>query len=367
MKILDLRPLWVRLFSRRSAHSTETSAGPLAGIVRSVMNRRVAARPAPPTQPFLISVGNLALGGTGKTPVVMDLARSLGAAGVRGAILTRGYGSPLAGPLVVSPDNTRAGDEARLMASGVAGVAWPVIQSHDRANGWCFLQENFPDLRLVLLEDAHQSAGLPRHLDLVILDSWDVKNFGREARLVPWTGRVFPFGPWREDAEGAERAAALLVESDREDLPRLSVHGQPVFAFQRRQTLRWMQGDEARASGGLRWALLSGIARPEGFERAAAGALPGQVVLSARCRDHSPYGVRMVERILRAADEAGAEAIATTAKDWVKLADLWRDPRPLVVLDLHLVWKQENAPGQWLAERAGLPFQDANQSGFTEP
>ena len=74
-----------------------------------------------------------------------------------------------------------------------------------------------------------------------------------------------------------------------------------------------------------------------------------------------------MQRIRQALDKEGATAVATTAKDWVKMAPLWRDERPVALLDLQLVWKQENALGRWLAERAGLPFHPCDQSGSTAP
>lgn len=355
MKILELRPAWVRLFAGRPPAREPFPLGGWGRLLGAIIRRRARQRPVPPRTPFLISVGNLALGGTGKTPVVMDLTRRFGAAGVRGAILTRGYGSGLKGPLVITDDNPAAGDEARLMATEAAPWRWPVIQSSDRSLGLEFLRAEYPDTQVALLEDAHQSARLARHLDLLILDAWGSRERDGQPRLVPRTGPVFPLGPWRENATGARRAAALLVETS-VPVPAISIHGQPVFAFSRRTELRWRKPGPADPAQPRRWGLISGIARPEGFEQAALEICPGRVVMAARCRDHAPYDARLVARILAGLNEQGVTAIATTAKDWVKLAPLWRDDRPLAILDLRLVWRQENALDHWLAERAGLPF-----------
>ena len=94
------------------------------GLHARFMARRVAARAAPPEDVFVVSVGNIALGGTGKTPVTLALARDLDRRGRRGAILTRGFGSRLKGPLPVDAGNGLAGDEARLMAAGLLLRRW---------------------------------------------------------------------------------------------------------------------------------------------------------------------------------------------------------------------------------------------------
>ena len=287
MKILEWRSPWIRLFAGQPPARENFLTRNWGRLMSRVICRRALDRPRPPATPFLLSVGNLALGGTGKTPVVMDLASRFGRTGARGAILTRGYGSRLKGPSVISPENPAAGDEARLMAQNVSVFGWPVVQSRQRSRGLDFLREEFPETQIALLEDAHQSAGLARHLDLVILDAWGAVGPDGGKRLVPRTGPVFPLGPWRENATGARRASALLVESA-EEVPSISIHGQPVFAFRRQTSLRFT-GETAQDMGATRrWGLISGIARPEGFEAAALDLLPGEVGLSMRCRDHAP-------------------------------------------------------------------------------
>lgn len=379
MKVLDWRPPWIRLFSNHKPSGSHLLSRASARIVRYWVNRRVEHRPEPPQKPFLISVGNLALGGTGKTPVVMDLAASFARRGIPGAILTRGYGSSLSGPLVVEPDNRQAGDEARLMSERLMSErlmseclpserlpwkSWPVIQAAQRSTGLVACQEIFPDREIVLLEDAHQSAGLPRHLDLVIVDSWAVREAGSGPVLVPATGPVFPFGAWREDAAGARRAAALLVEGEGH-IPRMSSHQQKVFSFHREQSLSMVQGNHEGKD--LRWGLISGIARPEPFENAACRALEGEVGVSIRLRDHAPYDRGLVQKCRATFAREGVEAILTTAKDWIKLRTFWDDPRPLAILDLHIVWDEKNALDRWLVERADLADRFPDQSGSRAP
>ncbi len=352
MKIVDFRPRMVRRFTRPDSLPSAPGLVSrwLGGITDRVIKRRVLNRPSPTDKPLLVSVGNLALGGTGKTPVVISLAQGLAAEGLRGVILTRGYGSSLPGPLLVQADDLLAGDEARMMAGVLAELSWPVVQSRNRPLGLRFIEEEKIQADVILLEDAHQTEGLPRHIDLLILDPWRVKEKKSCEFLEPATGDVFPLGPWRESSSGARRAAAILVEGS-EATPARSILGQPVFAFERSVGLRNIQGSLPEGDT-RKWALVSGIARPERFEVSARQCLGDEPVLSVRCRDHARFSPRLVQRILREMESSKAEGLITTGKDWVKLSAVWNDERPVMVLDLNLIWRgKENALIHWLAER----------------
>ncbi len=366
MRILDLRPFYVRRFSRpgQPPKSPGFFGEALGWLQAQVMARRVAQRPAVAPGPLLVSVGNLALGGTGKTPVVMSLAEGLAALGISGAILTRGYGSSLGGPLQVLPDNSAAGDEARMMAAHLEGFGWPVVQARQRKAGLDFLLGQAAGYQIILLEDAHQTGGLPRDLDLVILDNWKTRESSEGWILEPATGSVFPFGPWRESYRGAERAEVFLIE-EQAHVSLVGNRGQLVFAFSRETKLRQVRGEEVSA-GDLKWGVVSGIARPEKLEDAIQGML-AMVVLSVRCQDHVPYTRATVHKLTAALDQAGAQGLVTTEKDWVKLSSLWEDPRPVLVLDLELKWQQKNALLHYLKERVGEAKTGIDQSGSTAP
>ncbi|MBU8871995.1 MAG: tetraacyldisaccharide 4'-kinase [Gemmatimonadales bacterium] len=366
MKVVDLRPGHVKL--ALSLWSGALPVGKPANrlpvwisparlygkLLERVMARRVSQRPAPPeSRPFLLSIGNLALGGTGKTPVVGALAEELASRGLQGAILTRGFGSALAGPIVVEASNPLAGDEARWHAGRMEGTGWTIIQSRNRPRGLKFLGKNRPRLDVVLIEDGHQTAGLARHLDLVILDQWDSKDSGKQDSLLPLTGPVFPFGPWRESAAGANRADILLVESE-QDVPDTSVDGCPVVVFRRRMKLRDSQSQSDVLSTPFSWVGLSGIAHPIAFERGvmrAVGSCPAVVI---RCSDHVRYTPDLVRSVLLEMKKSGAKSLVTTAKDWVKLEALWPEDVPLVVADLDIWWGDRNALPDIIEERVGL-------------
>jgi len=231
MRVLDKRPrtvrfmsnLWgrgpsVRGFMAKKPESTHLAARFTAKVADGLIARRVAARNLSEACPALVSIGNLALGGTGKTPVVAALADDLASAGWKGAVLTRGFGSPLTGPLTVDPDNDLAGDEARLIAATLVARGWPVIQARRRKKGLDHLLEVYPGTEVVIVEDGHQTAHLGRHLDVVILDGWFVNQADGREKVCAATGPVFPFGPWRESSAGADRAGIWLLETEK-DMP----------------------------------------------------------------------------------------------------------------------------------------------------
>ena len=363
MRILDLRPRTVRFMSylwgrgpsvrgplARREEPLHPAVRCVAKVADGFIARRVAARRPPESCPAIISIGNLALGGTGKTPVVAALAKDLAAVGRKGAVLTRGFGSSLAGPLTVAADNVLAGDEARVMAAALSSRGWPVIQARHRARGLEHLREAYPATEVVLVEDGHQTARLGRHLDVVILDGWTVAAEGGCDKVCAVTGPVFPFGPWRESAVGADRAGIWLLETD-EEMPAEGVGGQTVASFRRRLTLRETLDGRQVDPAGSRPVVLSGIARPEAFEQALGNVLKREPVLAVRCGDHARYARGMVRKISRAARAEGADLLVTTAKDWVKLRPFWPPGFPVVVADLEICWGHDKTLPALVEER----------------
>ncbi|MEN8007466.1 MAG: tetraacyldisaccharide 4'-kinase [Candidatus Krumholzibacteriota bacterium] len=365
MRILDLRPRTVRFMSslwRKGApvrgclakrpDSRNPFTNLMGKVTDNVVARRVAARKPAAGGPAIVSVGNLALGGTGKTPVVTALARDLADDRWRGAVLTRGFGSPLSGPLAVDPGNVLAGDEARLMAAALDPCQWPVIQARHRARGLEYLVEEHPGIEIVIVEDGHQTARLGRHLDVVILDAWTVDDVQGSPRIHPVTGAVFPFGPWRESSAGAERAGIWLLETE-EPVPAEGMNGQAVAAFSRHLSLRDAQEGSLFETPDGRFAVLSGIARPAAFEKALEQVLVHEPVLSIRFGDHADYTPRDAADIRREVEEAGADFLVTTAKDWVKLEPFWSNGPRVLLADLEIRWGGESTLPELVAERLG--------------
>ena len=360
MQVLDWRPraekLLTGLWSRDMA-SPGGAPGPvrnrLEKIHAALMRRYLASRPDPPSGPLIVSVGNLALGGTGKTPVVAALAAELAARGHTGCVLTRGFRSPLAGPCEVTPQTVLAGDEARLLAQLLAATGWRVVQARDRAAGLRHVLSAPDAPAVILLEDAHQTRGVGRHLDIVILDHWAMATGADGPVVEPRTGAVFPCGPYRESAAGAGRAAIWLLESDTAVPPR-GAGGGVVTTFRRSMSCRPANGPAQVAARLPRQAaLVCGIARPGRFEAGAAPLLADPAVLAVRLADHETYAPRLVAGIVEAMTAAGAQDLVTTAKDWVKLEPFWPVDRPVFVMDLLISWGNAPTLPDLVGERLG--------------
>jgi len=243
----------------------------------------------------VVCVGNLTLGGTGKTPTVLALAHLLRAQGRRPAILSRGYGGRLAGPVRVDPSSHRAadvGDEPLLLAA-----AAPVYVARDRKAGAQAALAAGADI--LLMDDGFQNPSLEKTLSLVVVDG--AAGFGNR--------RVFPAGPLREPvAAGFARAHALVMVGADARAAAFGFAG-PV-----------LRADLVPAPGawaGVPVVAFAGIGRPEKFFDTVAqtGAL---VRATYPFADHHAYSRRQIERLLAIAAERGALPV-TTEKDWVRL------------------------------------------------
>ncbi len=261
----------------------------------------------------VISVGNVRVGGSGKTPVVAEVARLLGAAGERPAILSRGYGREHAdrGVTVVS-DGTRiradvahAGDEPLLLARALPGV--PVLVCEQRYLAGLEAEQHF-GATVHLLDDGFQHVQLARDVDLVLVDGRDLDD------------RVLPAGRLREPIANARTAHALLAQGDAGEARRMAEGLGIPQAFGVARTIgapvNLATGEDVPADA--RMFAVAGIARPERFfdDLRAAGAT---VVGTRVFRDHHRFRASDVQAIAQAARQAGAEVVVTTEKDAVRL------------------------------------------------
>ncbi|MFQ5464894.1 MAG: tetraacyldisaccharide 4'-kinase [Thermodesulfobacteriota bacterium] len=273
----------------------------------------------------VISVGNLTVGGTGKTPVVIHIAAFLVREGTRPVILSRGYKGSARGLTVVS-DGTRllagpaeAGDEPYLAATRLPGV--PVIVCKDRARAGEYAVKKFsPDF--ILLDDGFQHLALARDVNILLVDSRT--GFGG--------GRLLPRGVLREPVSAARRADVVLLKGGgggggaaaRGDIPQaLKALGKPVLRFDYRPValVNVADGSEAspKALGGKSVAALSALADPRSFH-SSLEALGARVAEAVTFPDHHAYTREDLERVKDAA--AGADFVVTTEKDAVKLKGL---------------------------------------------
>jgi len=286
------------------------AALPLSKLWSLATARRIARGvPFDPGIP-VICVGNLTVGGSGKTPVVRELVRTLISVGAAPHILMRGHGGKLRGPVRVDPAIHRAGDvgdEALMMAADA-----PVWIARARAEGAKAAAAS--GAQLIVMDDGHQNPDVRKSLSLIAVDG--------ETRDGEWPfgdGRVFPAGPLREPfTAGLTRADAvvLLLPSDGEGSdPEL------LDLFQTKPVLL-ARLTAAPPPPGPQLGF-AGIAKPWRMERAlrAAGCDLAAFVSLA---DHQPLSERMLTGIAARAAALGA-GLLTSEKDWARLSPAWRD------------------------------------------
>lgn len=263
------------------------------------------------TEPYrstakVVCVGNLTTGGTGKTPIAMEIARRLIARGSRPVFLTRGYGGRVRGPSFVAADDraSHVGDEPLLLAT----VA-PVVVSRDRTAGAKLAEEHGFDV--IIMDDGHQNFSLEKDLSLVVVDS--EAGFGNN--------RVLPAGPLREPvAQGLSRADAVIINGN-EIRPDFAEIALPTIRSRLAPT-----GDKSWS--GKRAVAFAGIGRPEKFFRSLA-SLGAEIVDARPYGDHHTYTQSEIARLKARARAANARLV-TTEKDYMRLTPAEREGIELV-------------------------------------
>ena len=304
-------PRWWYVRGSRHAIVTRTLLKPASWLWAAVTARRIAR--ATPVDPgtAVISIGNLTVGGSGKTPVAREVLRLLRAAGVEAHALSRGYGGRETGPLRV--DLTRhtaedVGDEPLMLA--LDSPAWI---ARDRSAG--ARAAVAAGATTLVLDDAHQNSVLKKTLSLVVVDG--------ETRGDEWPfgdGGVFPSGPMREPLKtGLARADAVIVLLPT-DLAEVDPELTAVFGDLPTFISRLTPATPPPAGPQLGFA---GIAKPWKVERSliAAGC---DLVEFAPFPDHATYREEDLRFLVDRAGMLGA-GMVTTEKDWVRLPPAWRD------------------------------------------
>lgn len=276
----------------------------------------------------VISIGNLAVGGRGKTPLVELTASMLMGAGRPVAILSRGYGGAFRGDVLVVSDGERvladteaAGDEPVMLARALPGAV--VAVGRDRARVGRAVESAF-GARVHVLDDGFQHLRLFRDLDVVCVDAEDLR------------ARPLPAGALRERLSALGRAHVVAVSGEDQDEARAAMASlvrdlDPARVFRvRRQPAGFFDRAGLAVPAPARAFLLTGIARPERV--AADVARQGtSVVGHAVFADHHRFRAEEVEASARRAADAGAGAIVTTAKDAVRLPPAPAGSLPVVV------------------------------------
>ena len=289
--------------------------------------RRALVRPRRVPVP-VVCVGNLVVGGAGKTPVALSIGARLGNLGCTVHFLTRGYGGVARGPLRVDPGRHGAGevgDEALLLAA-----AAPTWVARQRAAG--AFAAAAAGAEVVVMDDGFQNPTLVKDLSLVVVDG--EYGFGNE--------RAMPAGPLREDvARGLRRAdAVVLLGPDPGNLAgRLSRAGPVLLRANLEPT------PECRRFAGKPVVAFAGIGRPEKVFATLAGM--GCRVLGRHAfPDHHRYSPDEIMKLVEEANERDA-TLVTTEKDFVRLS---REAWPMVeVLSVRLAWADPEALDRLLA------------------
>ncbi|HEY1732136.1 MAG TPA: tetraacyldisaccharide 4'-kinase [Terriglobales bacterium] len=242
----------------------------------------------------VVSIGNLAAGGSGKTPFVIALGEMLRRRGVSFDVLSRGYGRKTRGVALVNPDGASSefGDEPLLIARKLGAS---VVIGEDRYAAGRFAEENFGP-RLHLLDDGFQHRALARDFDIVMVNASDLQD------------RIFPMGRLREPLAALARADAIVLTNDMsaEKLP--LVH-QAVWRV--RRDIVAPPVDEPCVA-------FCGIARPGNFF-AQLRATSMNLAATRSFGDHHSYTRSDIRTLLALRAKAGATCFVTTEKDAINL------------------------------------------------
>ena len=303
----------------------------------------------------VISVGNLSVGGTGKTPLVEWLARTLLERGRRPVILTRGYGRRSgAGLIALEPEPGRApdphlvGDEPAWLARALPAV--PIVVGADRYQAGRLAEERF-NVDVHLLDDGFQHLALERDVDIVTLDA--TQGLTDQAML--------PAGRLREPPSALARADFVVVT--RSELADPAPLEAQVLEINRRAAIfrsrtKLCRLVDARSGTTLPPETLRGqpvhafcgIGNPQAFfdDLTSWGF---QVAERAIFRDHYVYGAKEIERLGARARAAGARALLVTAKDAINFPEAWRAEVPVLACAVEIELDQGRALAEALLAR----------------
>lgn len=290
----------------------------------------------------VISVGNLTVGGTGKTPVVIALANWLHTQGKRVGVVSRGYGRDDEKQIVlvsdgqhILVDSQKAGEEPVLIASRCPGI--PIIVGADRHAAGTQLLSQF-SCDVLILDDGFQHLALKRDADLLLVDA--ESRFGN--------GYLLPRGPLREPSTSIERATALIVtrasSTENDVIAKLGVSdareipmGISRFSLAGFVNLRTGEVLAQETMRGTRCVAFCGIAKPESFSTMLENAgLTIQERLSFP--DHWRYSSEDLQKIWDTTEGCAPKIVITTEKDAVKIRHRLPESLDVFAARIELEW-----------------------------
>ena len=279
----------------------------------------------------IISVGNITVGGTGKTPTVIYLANYLKGNGKKVAILSRGYGRSTSGMVLVSNGSEikttwqDVGDEPYLMAIKLNSI--PIVVDEDRFRGGKFLKKKFnPDV--ILLDDGFQHRAINRDLDLVLVNSGDTK----------YDHKLIPYGILREPWLNIKRGSAIILtkinlkQSNPFLFRKVQETGMPIFCSFVKTSISPLSPVKLKSVDGCKVFIVSAIGDPFGFKKSVK-KLGCKILGEKVFPDHYKYSES--DWTLLETLSVNADYIITTEKDWVKLAS-FTISKPLIIIEMSL-------------------------------
>ncbi len=291
-----------------------------AGLRFNQASQRLRQRRAP--RP-VVSIGNLTTGGTGKTPMAVELVQRLQQLGHKPAVLLRGYG-------IEHYESKANSDEVEVLRNQL-GIAVPVEPHPNRRRAARQVLDRKPDTTCFVLDDGFQHRRLARDLDLVLVDA--TRPFGFD--------HLLPRGQLREPKRALRRADAVIVTRANRVSPEQRAqldqqiaryHGKPPLAHAAHRWVGTMLAGHRSSIDTLADKVVfgvSGIGNPADFEQQLHDHCE-RVVGCQPFDDHHRYTRDEVRGIMHTAVERGANAVVTTEKDWVK----WRKYASKVKLPL---------------------------------
>lgn len=281
--------------SREAAPLTRALLTPLAALYTWGIRRKLARAQPMKADVTVICIGNLTVGGVGKTPVVEAIRNYIDLKGMKAGSLSRGYGGTTLGPERVYPDWHEAhmcGDEPLMLSQ--TGVAWIGRDRYSAAQMMAFDQ-----VKVVIMDDGHQNPSLAKDLSLIVIDA--AAPFGN--------GHVLPKGPLREPIEdGLARADGVILMGEGDIPPQVIKSGLPVIRAKLVPSAPMPDGPLVAFAGIGRPAKFFDSLRQHGADLREAVSYP----------DHYDYKKSDLTYLFRLAEDHGARLI-TTSKDHVRL------------------------------------------------
>ena len=298
---------------------------------------------------YVISIGNLNIGGTGKTPTVLYLCKFFQSNNINDiAILSRGYKRNRNGTILVSKGNgplekwQNVGDEPFMIAKKTKNI--PIVVDSDRSRGGFFLIRNF-NPSIIILDDGFQHRSLLRNLDIVLINGLSYpSDYG-----------FLSLSYLRETWSSLKRADVILFTKNNPTPDLLDgIEKENIFNCSSTftNTITFPNNFSHNTLKDKKVVLLSGIGNPKHFEKTAREnkcVIVGKKTL----RDHFTYTAKILSEIVEFAKSLKADCILTTAKDWVKIEPL--DPKfSFAVLEIELKLIDENNIETFLRKHLNL-------------